>query len=214
MLKKHLLIFDLDGTLIDSSSDIAAAANRTIESMGYARRAVDEIKADIGWGVKTLLERLMPDEPPDGIEAGRRVFLDFYGAHLVVDTYVYPGVEETLAHFKALGKKMAVVTNKPVQLSERVLTEFNLRDYFLAVIGGDSFANRKPHPEPVEAALRAAGTPCSEAVLVGDSPIDCEAGRAALVSTIGVSYGFRAREELSGCAAVIDRFDELKRIVR
>ncbi|MEK6791010.1 MAG: HAD-IA family hydrolase [Deltaproteobacteria bacterium] len=214
MLKKHLLIFDLDGTLIDSSADIAAAANRTIESMGYARRGIDKIKADIGWGVKTLLERLMPDEPPERIEAGRRMFLDFYGAHLVVDTYVYPGVQETLALFKSLGKKMAVVTNKPVAFAERVLTEFNLRGYFLAVIGGDSFANRKPHPEPIEAALKAAGCGALEAVLVGDSPIDCEAGRAAGVSTIGVSYGFRSREELSGCAAVIDKFDELKRIVR
>lgn len=213
MLEKQLLIFDLDGTLIDSSSDIAAAANRTIESMGYARRGIDEIKADIGWGVKTLLERLMPDEPPERIDAGRRMFLDFYGAHLVVDTYLYPGVDDTLAHFKVLGKKMAVVTNKPVALSERVLYEFNLRGYFLAVVGGDSFANRKPHPEPIEAVLMAAGRSPSEAVLVGDSPIDCEAGRAAGVSTIGVSYGFRSREELSGCAIIIDRFDELKRIV-
>ncbi|MBI5235220.1 MAG: HAD-IA family hydrolase [Deltaproteobacteria bacterium] len=214
MLEKDLLIFDLDGTLIDSSADIAAAANRTIESMGYARRAVDEIKADIGWGVKTLLERLMPNEPPDRIEAGRRMFLDFYGAHLVVDTYVYPGVQDTLEHFKRLGKKMAVVTNKPVKLSERVLTRFALRDYFLTVIGGDSFANRKPHPEPVEAALKAAGASSHEAVLIGDSPIDCEAGAAALVSTIGVSYGFRAKDELNGCIVVIDGFDELKNIVR
>ncbi|MBI5343811.1 MAG: HAD hydrolase-like protein, partial [Deltaproteobacteria bacterium] len=122
-MDKELLVFDLDGTLIDSSSDIAWAANRTLDALGYRELSAGFIRENIGWGVRQLLERLMPDEPPDRITKARESFLEFYGTHLVVDTYVYPGVRETLGYFRGLKKKMAVVTNKPEGLARRILDE-------------------------------------------------------------------------------------------
>lgn len=209
------IIFDLDGTLIDSSGDIAWAANRTLESFGYPAMTVEEVKGHIGWGIRPLLEKLMPGEPPLRIEDARGVFLEFYGSHLVVQTLLYPGVVDTLRHFKSVDKRMAVVTNKPEGLSMRILDELGLAGYFAVVLGGDTVANKKPHPEPVERALSKAGAEPSRSVMVGDSPVDCEAGRAAGLSTIGVSYGFRGAEELkgAGCDIIINSFAELKDVL-
>lgn len=218
-IKAEVIIFDLDGTLIDSSSDIAHAANRTLERMGYDTRDVERIKEDIGWGVKVLLERLMPLEPPERISEARRLFLEYYGGRLVVDTHLYPGVEETLTQFAKAGKKMAIVTNKPESLTLRLLDEMrlgdaSLRQYFPVVVGGDTLANRKPSPEPVQAAMKATGATTQTAVMIGDSPIDAEAGRAAGIFTIGLTYGFRGKDELTGFNLLLDRFSDLKDVIK
>lgn len=209
-----LIIFDLDGTLVDSSHDIAHAANRTLELMGYIGLDIERIKADIGWGVKVLLERLMPSEPPERIALARRSFLEFYGERLVKETTLYPGVRETLDGFAALGKKMAIVTNKPETLTRRLLDEMDLSRYFRAVVGGDTLAVRKPSPEPVQAAIKAAGGANEAAVMVGDSPVDAEAGLGAGIFTIGVTYGYRGKEELTGFDILLDSFSELKDVIR
>lgn len=211
-LRGDLVIFDLDGTLIDSSRDIAWSANMVLYSMGYDRLDMEVIKESIGWGVKNLLEKLMPEETPESIDAARLKFLAFYGGHLVVETTIYPGVVEIMEYLKAGGRKMAIVTNKPHALSVAILDELRLSRYFSAVLGGDSLPNRKPHPEPVMKVLSLLGVAPSASVIVGDSPVDCEAGRSARVGTVGVTYGFRGREELegAGCDFIIDSILELK----
>lgn len=211
-----LIIFDLDGTLIDSSDDIAWAANRTLLHMGHDEMALETIKEGIGWGVKTLLERLMPDEGPERIDDARGKFLDYYWGHLTVKTTLYPGVKETIAYFREINKKMAVVTNKPVRFTERILEEFGLGESFMMVLGGDSLPNRKPHPEPVEKVITELGAALQRTAFVGDSPIDCETGKRAGIVTIGVEYGFRGREELeeAGCDIIIEEFSELKRVLK
>lgn len=212
-LKAGLIIFDLDGTLVDSSRDIAWSANMTLKSMGYDERGLEAIKEHVGWGVKSLLERLMPREDADSIEAARIKFLEFYGSHLTVDSRLYPGVVETLSFFESRGKKMAVVTNKPEGLSIRVLEELNLSGYFQMLVGGDSLPNKKPHPEPIEKVLSALNS--HPAVIVGDSPTDCEAGKGAGIGTIGVTYGFRPKEELekAGFDIIVGSFPELKQVI-
>lgn len=210
-----LIIFDLDGTLIDSSEDIAWAANKTIIAMGYHEKDVEAIKEHIGWGVKPLLEKLMPGEGPESIIRGRNLFLDFYGTHLVVKTFIYPGVKETIGYFRGINKKMAIVTNKPIKLTEMILKELDLDGFFMMVLGGDSLLNRKPHPEPIEKTIEALGSIPGKTVVVGDSPIDCEAGKGAGTNTVGVSYGFRGRGELQDacCDIIIDSFPDLKNIL-
>ncbi|MBI5562503.1 MAG: HAD-IA family hydrolase [Deltaproteobacteria bacterium] len=213
-IEAGFIIFDLDGTLIDSSSDIAWAANRTLEVMGYPALDVGRIKEDIGWGVKTLLERLMPGETAERIAGARMLFLEFYGSHLVVETHLYPGVADTIRRLCAMGKLMAVVTNKPETLTLRILEEVGLKAYLPYVVGGDTLPTRKPSPEPVEAVIRAAGMTKAVSVIVGDSPMDAEAGRAAGISAIGVTYGFRGVRELTGFDALVDAFAELKDVIR
>ncbi len=211
----ELIIFDLDGTLIDSSEDIAACANKTLKAMGHKELGLDEIKQGIGWGVKMLFERLMPGESPPAIDEARRIFLGFYGDAPAVKTYAYPGVTETLRHFRRNGKKMAIVTNKPHGLANRILCELDLSGSFELVVGGDSFENKKPHPEPLERVMKALNAAPEASVIVGDSPVDCESGKKAGMSTIGVSYGFRGAGELieAGCDVIVDGFPVLKEIL-
>ncbi|OGP16107.1 MAG: phosphoglycolate phosphatase [Deltaproteobacteria bacterium GWC2_55_46] len=216
VIDAELLIFDLDGTLIDSSQDIAWSANMTLSAMGHEKKQIGEIVGHIGWGVKPLLEKLMPGETSERIAEARLKFLDFYGDHLVVKTSVYPGVEDTIGHFMKAGKKLAVVTNKPFGLAESILEIVRLKDFFSVILGGDSLPNKKPHSEPIEKAMSDLCAPPEKTVVVGDSPVDCEAGKAAGAYTVGVSYGFRGRGELeaAGCDIIIDDFTSLKRMIR
>src|SRR3989337_2465271 len=143
------------------------------------------------WGVKALLERLMPDEGAERISEARERFLEYYWDHLNVKTFLYPGVLETLRHFKQLNKKMAVVTNKPIKFTERLLEELALKGFFMMALGGDSLPNRKPHPEPIEKVIATLGILRERTVFVGDSPIDCETGKRAGIAPIGARTGSR-----------------------
>lgn len=215
-MEKSLMVFDLDGTLIDSVGDIAWGANRTLSALGRPEMTTGEIKASVGSGVKVLLERLMPGETTGVIEDARKRFLAFYATHLVDETRVYPGVVETLDHFRGLGKTLAIVTNKPESFAREITRLLGFSDRFAMLVGGDTFANRKPHPEPLESVLSSLGASREAAVFIGDSAIDLETGRSAGVSTIGVSYGFNGgRRELeeAGFDVVIDAFPELKSVV-
>ncbi|MCC7202864.1 MAG: HAD-IA family hydrolase [Nitrospirae bacterium] len=206
-----LIIFDLDGTLIDSSEDIAWAANMAIADLGHGKVSTEKVKEGIGWGVKSLLGKMMPDEGADRIEYARVKFLEYYWGHSVVSTYIYPGVMETIEYFSQRDTIMAVVTNKPAKFSEKILTELGIIKYFRMVLGGDSVTNRKPDPEPLEKVISYTGVERERSLIVGDSPVDCEAGKKAGIATIGVEYGFRSRKELeeAGCDVIIKKMSEL-----
>lgn len=210
-----LIIFDLDGTLIDSSGDIAWAANMVLADLGHDKIDSERVKEGIGWGVKSLLEKMMPDEGAERIEYARIKFLEYYWEHSVVSTCLYPGVMKTIRYFNQKNKKMAVVTNKPVKFSEKILSEFGLKSYFNIILGGDSLSNRKPHPEPIEKAIAAFEVEKTRVVIVGDSPVDCEAGKNAGIATVGAEYGFRSRKELedAGCDIIINEVSDLKKIL-
>ncbi len=215
MVKKELIIFDLDGTLIDSSSDIAWAANRTLLSYGLNERSEADIRDNIGWGVKPLLERLMPGSGPLLIRRAKERFLELYCGHLTVGTRLFEGVEETLKGLRAMDKRLAVVTNKPVLFARKILDELGIGVCFDMVAGGDSFQNKKPHPEPLEKVIEGIGISRDLSAFVGDSAIDRETGKNAGVFTIGVSYGFRAGATIEELCfdAVIDRFPDLMLII-
>lgn len=210
-----LIIFDLDGTLIDSSQDIAWCANRTLAAFGHGEMDPSRIVGHIGWGVKPLLEKLMPEETPERITEARLKFLEIYGEHLVVETTLYPGVVDVLDQFTRLGKKLAVVTNKPEALAAGILEVMKLGGYFRLLLGGDSLPNRKPHPEPIEKVIKDLGGAPERTIVVGDSPVDCEAAKGAGAYAIGAAYGFRGRGELeaAGCDIIIDDFSSLKSVI-
>ncbi|VAV83575.1 hypothetical protein MNBD_DELTA01-2094 [hydrothermal vent metagenome] len=225
-MNPELVIFDLDGTLIDSSDDIAWAANKTLLELGLAQMSSAQIKERIGWGVRFLLERLLPpvcasagEDPEKDFEEllsrARDIFLGYYRKNLTAKTRPYPGALETLDYLSGLDKKIAIITNKPIDFTMVILDDLKLAKYFKVVLGGDSLKNRKPHPEPLFNVMAAFEVGAEDSVMVGDSSIDCEAARGAGVSVIGAAYGFRGREGLDGqgCARIIDSISELQTLI-
>lgn len=214
-MSKELLIFDLDGTLIDSSDDIVWAANMTLKEMGHETLDSEFIKSQIGWGIQSLLEKLLPEYSDALLEESRQSFIRHYLTHLTVTTAPYPGVIGTLEHLRAMGKRLTVITNKPIGPTEEILDALNMDGYFEVVLGGDNVPKKKPSPEPVFMMLERTGVSKNEAVFIGDSAVDCEASTRAGVDIIGAAYGFRGRQELldAGCNSIIDDFTELKAII-
>jgi phosphoglycolate phosphatase len=213
MVPVEALIFDLDGTLVDSSQDIAQAVRYIQRQMGFPPSNKQDIVSYIGDGVTKLLQRALPDAPPSTIQAAERPFLAYYFEHSLDHTTVYPQVEETLAHFRQ--KRMAVVTNKPLQASRHILEKLGLLPYFQLILGGDSVVRKKPDPDPVRKCLEELGlrNPKSAAI-VGDGAQDILAGRQAGVFTCGIpsNIGDPNRLRESNPDFLILKIDELMRI--
>lgn len=204
-----LIIFDLDGTLIDSLDDLTDATNHMLGI--FRRKALTplEVRKLVGQGARNLVERAMPGATADEMDTGLAEFLAYNEAHIADRTRPYPGVEETLARLQAGGSAMAVVSNKNVALCREVLAVLGIDTYFAEVLGADSLPFRKPSPDPVLQLLRDFGVSAGEAVMVGDSINDIAAGRGAGVMTIGCTYGYGEISELAEADCRIDRFAQL-----
>lgn len=217
-MKYRCLLFDLDGTLVDSRADLTTGINLMLGDLGRGPLPADHVLRFVGEGVRLLVERALratqPGEPGGAeVEGAIERFRGHYRAHLCDRTRPYPGVEEALAHFAALPK--AVVTNKPSDLSLALLEGLGLRAHFAAVIGGDSLPERKPAPAPLLAAAVRCGSDPAACLMVGDTAVDMLAGRAAGMTTCGFVGGFRGRAELAAAGAdvLIEEFAELRRVV-
>lgn len=189
------VIFDLDGTLVDSAGDILVALNRLLDEMGLARVTLAEVKAMVGDGATKLVERALTARGGDLADLARasQRFLSHYEGQATLNTAPYPGVRETLASLAGEGLALAVVTNKPHAATMEILDALGFTKLFAAVIGGDSLARRKPDPDPVRAALARIGVAPSAALMVGDNYHDIEAAHAAGVRAVAVSWGYSHR---------------------
>jgi phosphoglycolate phosphatase len=182
------LIFDLDGTLIDSKVDLALSVNATLVHMGRAALPHDQIFGYVGQGAPRLIEQAMgPGATPEECREGLAHFLAYYREHMLDNTVTYPGVREGLAAM--CGVPMAVLTNKPVRFSQLILEGLGLSKYFQFVYGGNSFETKKPDPAGVTVLLRDFGAAPREAMIVGDSEVDVQTARNAGTWACGVTYG-------------------------
>lgn len=188
------LIFDLDGTLVDTSQDITDSVNYTLKNLGSPHITKNEVERYIGDGMRTLLIRATGNEDSAFIRKAIDIFRPHYLDHCVDKSVLYPGVREVLERFKS--KPMALVTNKPTEMVAKILDHFGVRDSFRAVLGAESTKEKKPHPEPILKSLESMGTQAQTCMIVGDGNNDIEAGKAAGTLTCAVTYGFRKREEL------------------
>jgi phosphoglycolate phosphatase len=179
------LLFDLDGTLVDSVADLATGVNLLRGELGLPPLGLAAVRGMVGDGASALVRRALP-EGLFGEERLRR-FLQLYGEHLLERTTVYPGIREFLARHRT--RKMAVVTNKPLLLTLPLLDGLGLRPFFPVVIGGECCGARKPDPAPVLEALRRLGADPESALLIGDHHTDLAAGRAAGVRTCFCAWG-------------------------
>ena len=187
-----LIVFDLDGTLVDSRLDLAESTNEVLASYGASPLKVDTVAAMVGEGAKVLVMRALAAAglagTADEDEALQR-FRDIYDRRLLIHTRPYPGIDECIRAL-ASTERLAVLTNKPEAPSRRLLEAFGLADYFPRVIGGDSGFARKPEPAGLAWLMRDAGTTPSTTWLVGDSMIDVETSRRAGVRMCVALYGF------------------------
>jgi phosphoglycolate phosphatase len=210
----RLFIFDLDGTLIDSRADICHALNLALTGLNIPILPESRVSDFVGEGVQKLVERSLraatAREPErELVDNTVLLFREEYGQHLLDKTRLYPGVPEALSLLA--WANFAVVTNKPESFSRRILNGLGIETRFCTILGGDSVRNRKPDPEALLKVMSQCNVPPSETVMVGDSRVDIEAGKAAAVTTCGVLGGFRNREELetAGCDLLIENLIEL-----
>jgi phosphoglycolate phosphatase len=206
------IIFDLDGTLVDSARDLQEATNVVLAEEGLRPVGLDEIKSMIGDGVAKLVERAVAAAGGDPVRLPVLLprFLAVYEANASRHTVTYAGVPETLEGLGRLGLKLALVTNKPVTATVEILDALSLRSFFGAVIGGDTLAERKPHPAPVLLALKQLGVEPEAAIMIGDNYHDVQAARGAGVRAFAVTYGYSHRPHAElGAERVIDTMTEL-----
>jgi phosphoglycolate phosphatase len=191
----RVLIFDLDGTLIDSKLDLAHSVNAMLAHMGREAHVHETIFSFIGDGAAMLVRRALGEGVSDAeVDQGLAYFLSYYRAHMLDNTVAYPGVREALAELAAdstgPARSLAVLTNKPVVFSRAILDELGLGQYFRFVYGGNSFERKKPDPMGVEVLLRDLQAAPREAMMIGDSDVDIKTARNSGIFACGVSYGF------------------------
>jgi phosphoglycolate phosphatase len=207
-----VVAFDLDGTLADTSLDLAAALNHALVRLGRPEVPTDSVRHLVGHGARALLRRGLAatgDASEDLVEEGFPIFIDYYLDHICNGTRPYDGVEAALDGLKAEGIRVAVCTNKAEVLTFALLDALGWRTRFDAVVGGDTLPARKPDPAPLfEAIARAGG---GRAAFVGDSITDADTAKAAGLPFVAVSFGFSDRpvEEL-GANVIIDGYDQLE----
>ncbi len=196
------LVFDLDGTLIDSRRDIANAANFALEALGRSALPVETVTSFVGNGAPYLLEQLSLATDPHGDKAqGRDLlaphFQKYYLAHPVDFSTVLPGVPEAL---RLSGRQMALCTNKPRNVTELVVAGLGWGETFAAVVAAGDTVHKKPHGEPLELVARLLGVPPNTLIMIGDGPQDIEAGKAVGAHTVGVRGGLLPEEYLEASA--------------
>jgi len=189
-----LLIFDLDGTLIDSRLDLIHSVNAMLKHLGRPALPGDVIASYVGDGAPTLVRRALGDPRDEAlVKDGIDHFLAYYRVHKLDHTHLYEGIREMLAavhNSNGTPRKLAVLSNKPVNPSRAIVEAFGLADFFLHVYGGNSFSTKKPDPKGAQTILRETKTRPDETLMVGDSSVDVITGRNASLWTCGVTYGF------------------------
>jgi phosphoglycolate phosphatase len=188
-----LLIFDLDGTLIDSKLDIVNGVNAARGHLGLGPLDVATVASYVGNGAPVLMRKALGAEASDETVAeGLAFFIEYYHEHPLIYTVLYPGVREALDAWLAAGKKLAVLTNKPEKISHAIVAGLGLESHFFRVYGGDSFAEKKkPDPVGILSLMRETGIAAGKTAMVGDSYVDMRTARNAGVTAYGVSYGFQ-----------------------
>jgi len=208
------LIFDLDGTLIDSKQDLIRSVNAVLVEMGREALHEDTISGYIGHGAPKLIGRALGNgTTEEDRDRGLKFFLTYYEDHKMDSTSAYPGVAEALEELREF--PMAVLTNKPVRVSNRILEGLGLAKYFRSVYGGNSFETKKPDPLGAKKILEELGAAPGQAMMIGDSEVDIQTARNAGTLAAAVNYGFGTHDRAAYPADVyLDRLTELPTLLR
>ncbi|MGX1305879.1 phosphoglycolate phosphatase [Amorphus suaedae] len=194
MTRPHTLVFDLDGTLVETAPDLTAALNTVLAIEGLPRADPIRARNAIGHGARAMIHRALTDisEPADDARLDRLLaeFLDYYVEHIADESHVFPGVLEALDRLGADGWQFAVCTNKRAPLANKLLDALDLSRRFQVIAGPDTYGMAKPDPAHLLRTIEAAGGDAARAIMVGDSRTDVDTARAASVPVIGVDFGY------------------------
>jgi len=204
---KTVLLFDLDGTLVDSAPDLAAAINKMLLALNLTTFPQETIRGWVGNGAKTLVERALHHSLNNNaaldnslseakVNKALAIFLNYYQQCLCVESSLYKGVRETLLALKNQGYRLAIITNKPTEFIEPIITGFGLKGLFELQLGGDSLVERKPHPLPLLHACETLKVSVAQCIMIGDSKNDILAAKAANIQSIGLTYGYNYGEDI------------------
>lgn len=223
------VMFDLDGTLIESVPDLADSVDQALADFGYSKPGEAKVRTWVGNGASLLIKRalawaiqcdverleiaLVEANSPELYDQVFTRFYDVYEQRCCLRSQVYSGVIEFLDHLKAHKIPMAVVTNKPMIFTQLMLRAYDLEKYFLCVIGGDSLAEKKPSALPLQTAMEHLGTDHTNTLMIGDSVTDIKAARAANCQVLALPYGYNHGVDIrtSGADQVVERLDHLIR---
>ncbi len=208
------IVFDLDGTLIDTAPDLVDTLNVILARHDVPAVAFDEARTMIGAGVKPLLQRALASKgmqpPPAEIDKLFKEYLDIYAEHIADRSRPFPGLERALDALSAKGCRLAVCTNKLEWLSVRLLEQLGLKSRFVAICGQDTFTMRKPDPDMLRLTIARAGGDTGHAVMVGDSMTDVATARAAAIPVVAVDFGYTETPPAElGADRLISHFDAL-----
>ena len=188
-LLKDAYFFDLDGTLINTTPDIATAVNLTRQEYDLPLLSLKEVEAGIGWGATELITKTFPSTLKESTTQIRERFVHHYQEHLCDQTHLYEGVYEVLECLASHQRPMALVTNKPLHLTHPILEKLKIASYFQSIVGGDSFPQRKPHPRPILESLKALNLTAQQVLFIGDTEVDFKAAQQAQMEVVIVPYG-------------------------
>lgn len=220
MLRRRpsLILFDLDGTLVDSAPDLAAAIDRMLVALGRPVAGEEKVRGWIGRGMPMLVRRaltgeLWPEDEPTDFSRALELYMEFYGETIAEHTRLYPGVLDCLESVRALGIPMACVTNKDSRFTSRLLESLGILGYFDVLASGDQFSRPKPDPEPLLATAQRFGVQPEAGLMVGDSAADAKAAHAAGMMLVMVPYGYHGGEGVECLIPdlILDDLSELSR---
>ena len=210
MKKIALIVYDFDGTLVDTLADIANSVNLALAEMDLNTLHRETIRGNIGNGVANLMTRSLIDSGCNDVATAVSLFRKHYNHHLLDQTDFYPNGREVVQHFS--GKKNAILSNKPVALIEKILKALNFLQHFDSILGGDSLEVQKPDPKGLQLLISKLNCPAKQVLMIGDSSIDIETGKQAGVLTCGVTYGLGNLDVLRDSKPdyLIDNLSQLK----
>ncbi|MDP3921689.1 MAG: HAD hydrolase-like protein [Candidatus Omnitrophota bacterium] len=211
---KRLIVYDLDGTLVDTRADIVSSVNFMLSEMGAKRLETSEVEPFVGKGLHYLVAGCLKTDEKSQVEAGAKIFRKHYGEHMLDHSQLYSGAQEFLDYFKE--RKQAVITNKPNPFTDQMLAALKISDFLCAQIAGNSSYPQKPDPRALIAVMEIAKASREETLLIGDSAIDRQFGKRAGVDTVLITHGFSGRNELESQAPEVltDSFHELLDITK
>lgn len=207
------VLFDLDGTLVDSLEDLTDAVNHIRGAFSHLPLTADAVRRKVGKGARHLTQQVLPDASDADVDRALGLFLKYNRQHIADKSRLYPDVRELLLDLAARNIRMAVVSNKNEDLSSLILQTLGIHSLFEIICGGDTYPERKPSPLPLLNVAAGLGIVPNECVMVGDSINDIQAGQQANIYSIGCTWGYGSSEELSGASTVAHTPQELLAII-